>query len=72
MGVFTINSNGQDVWTIASSSLGNYADHRPGQAGDIPVPGDYDGVGYDELAVYRPSTAQFIVLQQNYNSTTGT
>ena len=31
--------------------------------GDIPVVGDYDGVGYDELAVYRPSTGQFLVLQ---------
>ena len=34
---------------------------RFGQAGDIPVPGDYTGVGYDELAVYRPSTGQFLV-----------
>jgi hypothetical protein len=33
-----------------------------GSPGDIPVPGDYDGIGRDELAVYRPSTGQFIVL----------
>ena len=32
-------------------------------AGDIPEPGDYDGVGNDELAVYRPSTGQFLVLE---------
>ena len=64
--------NGEDVWTIASSTQGNYIVDMPGQAGDIPVPGDYDWVGYDQLAVYRPSTAQFIVLQQNYSSTTGT
>ena len=31
------------------------------QAGEIPVPGDYTGVGYDELAVYQPSTGDFIV-----------
>jgi subtilisin-like proprotein convertase family protein len=64
-------SNGQDIWTIASSTQGNYTVTMTGQAGDIPVPGDYDHVGYDELAVYRPSTAQFIVLQQNYSSVTG-
>ena len=29
--------------------------------GDIPAPGDYDGVGYTEAAVYRPSTGQFFV-----------
>ena len=64
--------NGQDVWTIDSSSQGAYTVSMAGQAGDIPVPGDYDSVGYDQLAVYRPSTAQFIVLQQNYSSGTGT
>ena len=65
-------SNGQDIWTIDSSTLGNYTVTMAGQAGDIPVPGDYDGVGYDQVAIYRPSTGQFIVLQQNYSSTTGT
>ena len=69
-------ANGQDVWTIASSTQGTYTVSMPGQAGDIPVPGDYDGVGYDQLAVYRPATssnpAEFIVLQQNYSSSTGT
>jgi hypothetical protein len=29
--------------------------------GDIPVPGDYDGVGHAELAVFRPSTGQWII-----------
>ncbi len=34
-----------------------------GQAGDIPVPGNYDGLGYDQVAVYRPSTGNIYVLQ---------
>ena len=30
--------------------------------GDIAAPGDYDGVGRDEFAIYRPSTGQFFIL----------
>jgi cyclophilin family peptidyl-prolyl cis-trans isomerase/allophanate hydrolase subunit 1 len=29
---------------------------------DIPVPGDYDGIGYTEMAVFRPATAQWFVF----------
>jgi hypothetical protein len=29
---------------------------------DVPIPGDYDGVGKADLAVYRPSTAQWFIL----------
>ena len=36
-----------------------------GQTGDIPEPGNYDGLGYDQIAVYRPSTGQFLVLEPN-------
>jgi hypothetical protein len=28
---------------------------------DFPVPGDYDGVGHAELAVYRPSTSEWLI-----------
>ena len=32
-----------------------------GTSGDIPVPGDYDGIGHAQIAVYRPSTGQWFV-----------
>jgi hypothetical protein len=32
---------------------------------DIPIPGDYDGVGHAEMAVYRASTAQWFVAEPN-------
>ena len=61
MGVFTI-INGKGVWSIASASTSTVTF---GQTGDIPAPGNYDGLGYDEIAVYRPSTGQFLVLEPN-------
>ena len=32
------------------------------KAGDIADPADYGGLGYDQFAVYRPSTGQFFIL----------
>ena len=59
--VFTIVS-GQGVWSIVSAITGLHT-VTFGQPGDIPVPGDYDGLGYDQIAVYRPSTGNIYVLE---------
>ena len=57
--VYTV-VNGTGTWSINAGNAG-VRTVLFGRAGDIPVPGDYTGVGYDELAVYRPSTGQFLV-----------
>ena len=56
------------VWTIASSVGSTHTVTFPAgsftpNVNDIPVPGNYEGSasGIDDLAVYRPSTNQFII-----------
>jgi hypothetical protein len=57
-------------WKIKQSSNDQTVTHTFGKAGvnvdgwqifDLPLPGDYDGDGQAELAVYRPETLQFVV-----------
>ena len=41
-----------------------------GTAGDVPVPGDYDGDGKTDLAVFHPATGQWQILLSSTNYTT--
>jgi hypothetical protein len=50
------------MWWIWKSAAGGAAEGVPwGMRGDVPLPGDYDGDGEDDLAVYRRSTGNVYV-----------
>jgi hypothetical protein len=53
--------NSPSQWFVQQSHTGLVTTRNFGIAGDIPVPGDYTGGGAAELAVYRPSTGQYLI-----------
>lgn len=66
----------QLIWFMMQSNFnfgfGLFA--RWGSPGDIPVPGDYDGNGKADIAIYRPSTGLWAVIPsliQNAAPSTG-
>ena len=55
-GVFTILHN-----EVTAASTATVQSIAWGLAGDTPVPGDYDGAGSAEVAVYRPTTGAWYI-----------
>ena len=54
------------TWYVLDSASGKTSTQQWGQVGDIPVPGDYDGDGKTDFAVWRPTDGNWYVV----NSTT--
>jgi hypothetical protein len=57
------------VWSILQSSTNATWTVAWGSGSDIPVPGDYDGDGTTDLAVFRPSTGLWQILQSSTDTT---
>ena len=60
------------------SSCSRYANYTTsagfawGLNGDVPVPGDFDGDGRSDVAVYRPVNSQWYILNSSTGFTTST
>ena len=48
-------------WHILHSDSQNIQSERFGRVGDKPVPGDYDGDGQSDLALWRASTGEWVI-----------
>ena len=55
------------VWSIAGGENG--ATQQWGQAGDIPLTRDYDGDGFTDLLVYRPSESNWYLISSRTQRT---
>jgi hypothetical protein len=52
---------GTGAWWLFESSTNDGYTVTLGKAGDIPVPGDYLGLGRDQIAVFRPSNGTWYI-----------
>jgi hypothetical protein len=53
------------------SSTGSAAGFQWGNGSDVPVPGDYDGDGRTDLAVFRPSNGTWYLWYSSTGTTAG-
>ncbi|MDQ3800565.1 MAG: FG-GAP-like repeat-containing protein, partial [Acidobacteriota bacterium] len=71
--VYRPNGSGPGLWLFLYSHSGGAPDYffdsrEYGAPGDIPAPGDYDGDNNQDLAVFRPSTGEWITRKVYLNN----
>jgi hypothetical protein len=57
------------MWYFVQSSTGHGFGYAWGASVDVPVPADYDGDGKADIAVYRPTTAHWFILESSTHFT---
>lgn len=61
--LFTVSIESGVMWWRGTLSKSAFAVNIPfGTQGDVPVPADYNGDGFDDIAVFRPSEGNWYIL----------
>jgi hypothetical protein len=58
------------LWYVKYSATTTYVPYLFGIAEDIPTPGDFDGDGKADLAVFRPSDGTWYIVNSSNGSFT--
>ena len=68
---YTTKDDRRSYWYIKKSSSGDVRAFQWGANGDIPVPGDYNGDGRADFALFRPSSGDWYVKVDSGAPVTG-